>query len=54
MGYGFLIRVRKRGVPDLLIITDDGRVLFRELKASDGIIEEHQEVMIKRLCDHGQ
>ena len=45
---------RKRGVPDLLIITDDGRVLFRELKASDGIIEERQELMLKRLRDHGQ
>ena len=45
---------RKRGVPDLLIITDDGRVLFRELKASDGIIEERQGVMIKRLRDYGQ
>ena len=41
-------------MPDLLIITDDGRVLFRELKASDGIIEERQELMLKRLRDHGQ
>ena len=45
---------RKRGVPDIMIIADDGRVLFRELKATGGLVQDHQSAFIKRLSDNGQ
>jgi len=53
-GVWVLDPTRKKGVPDILIITNDGRVLFRELKASVGTVEELQDEVMKRLREQGQ
>ena len=44
---------RKAGVPDLMIITADGRVLFRELKTPDGTVSKSQQDVIDSLSAHG-
>ena len=41
------------GVPDLLVITGDGKVLFRELKVRDGRLSELQEEFHEKLARHG-
>ena len=44
---------RRKGIPDLLIVTKDGRVLFRELKASGQFATEDQLSMSAKLAEHG-
>ena len=40
------------GVPDLLIITKDGNVLFRELKTDGGKLKSHQAAFLLNLRKH--
>lgn len=41
------------GVPDRLIITGDGRVIFVELKQATGRLSPIQKYMIDRMRKHG-
>ena len=43
-----------RGVPDRIVITDAGRVLFVELKTEKGVLSKLQKVQIKKLLAYGQ
>lgn len=43
----------QRGIPDLLIVTKSGKVLFRELKAIEGRLSEEQEAKIADMLDQG-
>ena len=43
-----------RGVPDRIVITDTGRVLFVELKTEKGVLSKLQKVQIKKLLAYGQ
>ena len=40
------------GVPDRIVITPTGRVIFVELKTSDGKLRPEQEVQLRRLRGH--
>ena len=40
------------GVPDRMIITPDGEVIFIELKTERGRLSAEQKVQIRRLRDH--
>ena len=51
-GYWNLNPYRREGIPDLLIVTKDGRVLFRELKYS-GEPSPQQKEVIDGLVDNG-
>lgn len=42
------------GVPDRIVVTPGGRVIFVELKTERGDLEPIQKFQIKRLQDHGQ
>ena len=44
---------KTRGIPDLLIVTADGRAMFRELKTESGQTEESQLRMIQKMRDNG-
>lgn len=44
---------RLKSIPDLLIVTKGGRVLFRELKATGGGLSENQEAQIQRMREQG-
>lgn len=52
-GVWHLDPTKTRGIPDLLIITSKGRVLFRELKTTVGEPEHHQLRLMQRMRDHG-
>lgn len=43
-----------RGVPDRIVITDTGRVLFVELKTEKGFRSKLQKVQIKKLLAYRQ
>lgn len=43
-----------RGVPDRIVITDTGKVLFVELKTEKGVLSKLQKVQIKKLLAYGQ
>jgi archaeal holliday junction resolvase (hjc) len=43
-----------RGVPDRIVITDAGKVLFVELKTEKGVLSKLQKVQIKKLLAYGQ
>ena len=43
-----------RGVPDRIVITDAGRVLFVELKTEKGVLSKLQKVQINKLLAYGQ
>ena len=43
-----------RGVPDRIVITTTGRVLFVELKTEKGVLSKLQKVQIKKLLAYGQ
>lgn len=40
------------GVPDRIIVTPAGDVIFVELKTISGVLSEAQRLMLKRLEDH--
>lgn len=42
------------GVPDRIVVTPGGRVIFVELKTERGDLEPIQKFQIGRLQDHGQ
>lgn len=42
------------GVPDRIVVTPGGRVIFVELKTERGKLEPIQKFQIGRLQDHGQ
>ena len=41
------------GVPDRMIITPEGEVIFIELKTERGRLSAEQKAQIRRLRDHG-
>ena len=43
-----------RGVPDRIVITDAGRVLFVELKTEKGVLSKLQQNQIEKLRAFGQ
>lgn len=43
-----------RGVPDRIVITTTGRVLFAELKTEKGVLSKLQKVQIEKLLAHRQ
>ena len=43
-----------RGVPDRIVITDAGRVLFVELKTEKGVLSKLQRIQLKKLRDFRQ
>jgi VRR-NUC domain protein len=43
-----------RGVPDRIVITDAGRVLFVELKTEKGILSKLQRIQLKKLLAYRQ
>ena len=43
-----------RGVPDRIVITDAGKVLFVELKTEKGILSKLQQIQIEKLQAFGQ
>lgn len=43
-----------RGVPDRIVITDTGRVLFVELKTEKGVLSKLQRTQLKKLRDFRQ
>jgi len=43
-----------RGVPDRIVITDTGRVLFVELKTEKGVLSKLQRIQLKKLRDFRQ
>ncbi|MYA18515.1 MAG: hypothetical protein F4089_13415 [Gammaproteobacteria bacterium] len=46
-------RLKGGGIPDLLVVTKDGRALFRELKTDVGHVDARQEEIIKKMRSHG-
>ena len=53
-GVWMLDATRRKGIPDLLIVTKEGKVLFRELKATEGTKpEEAQMSTMKKLKENG-
>lgn len=55
--HGFKVRklvwVGRRGAPDRVLMKKPGIVIFVELKAPEGVLEEHQAREHKRLRDDG-
>ena len=43
-----------RGVPDRIVITTTGKILFVELKTEKGVLSKLQKVQIKKLLAYGQ
>lgn len=43
-----------RGVPDRIVITDTGKVLFVELKTEKGVLSKLQRIQLKKLRDFRQ
>lgn len=43
-----------RGVPDRIVITDTGKVLFIELKTEKGVLSKLQRIQLKKLRDFRQ
>ena len=43
-----------RGVPDRIVITDTGKVLFVELKTEKGVLSKLQKIQIEKLRAFGQ
>ena len=42
-----------RGVPDRILISPTGRVMFIEVKREDGIVSPSQHYQLSRLTGHG-
>ena len=43
-----------RGVPDRIVITTTGKILFVELKTEKGVLSKLQKVQIEKLLAYGQ
>tara|TARA_R100000935_G_scaffold57769_1_gene92619 strand:- start:481 stop:720 length:240 start_codon:yes stop_codon:yes gene_type:complete len=48
-----LIMTNKNGIPDLIAIPPDSKVLFSEIKKPEGKLSRLQEFRLKQLKDHG-
>lgn len=48
-----LIKTNKNGIPDLIAIPKDSKVLFSEIKTEKGKLSKLQEYRLKELNDHG-
>lgn len=48
-----LIVTNKNGIPDLLAIPPESKVLFSEIKKPGGKVSRLQEFRMKQLNDHG-
>jgi len=48
-----LIKTNKNGIPDLIAIPRDSKVLFSEIKKPGGKVSKLQEFRIKELETHG-
>ena len=48
-----LIKTNKNGIPDLLAIHPNNKVLFVEVKTKKGRVSKLQEYRMKELKDHG-
>jgi Holliday junction resolvase len=48
-----LIKTNKNGIPDLIAIPRNSKVLFSEIKKSNGRVSKLQQYRIKELKDHG-
>jgi hypothetical protein len=48
-----LIKTNKNGIPDLLAIPPDCKVLFSEVKKPNGKLSKLQEYRLKELKNHG-
>ena len=48
-----LVKTNKNGIPDVLAIHSDGRVLFSEIKTPTGRLSKLQEYRLKELEKYG-
>jgi Holliday junction resolvase len=48
-----LIKTNKNGIPDVLAIHPDGRVLFSEIKTPTGRLSKIQEYRLKEIEKYG-
>jgi Holliday junction resolvase len=48
-----LVRTNKNGIPDIIAIPPNTRVLFSEVKTPNGKVSKLQEYRIKELEKHG-
>ena len=48
-----LIKTNKNGIPDLLALHPNNKVLFVEVKAKNGVLSKLQEYRIKELDKYG-
>jgi len=48
-----LVQTNKNGIPDLIAIPPDSKVLFSEVKRPTGKLSKLQEYRLKELKEHG-
>jgi hypothetical protein len=48
-----LIKTNKNGIPDLIAVHPDGKILFSEIKKEGGKLSELQKYRLKELNKHG-
>ena len=48
-----LIKTNKNGIPDLIAVHPDGKILFSEIKIEGGKLSELQKYRLKELNKHG-
>ena len=48
-----LIKTNKNGIPDLLALHPDNKILFVEVKTKKGRVSKLQEYRLKELKEHG-
>jgi len=51
-GY-YVIKTNKNGIPDLVAIPRNSKVIFSEIKKKHGKVSALQEYRLKELNDHG-
>ena len=48
-----LIKTNKNGIPDLIAVQPDGKIIFSEIKKEGGKLSELQKYRLKELEKHG-
>ena len=48
-----LIKTNKNGIPDLIAVHPDGKIIFSEIKKEGGKLSELQKYRLKELEKHG-
>jgi Holliday junction resolvase len=48
-----LIKTNKNGIPDLIAVHPEGKILFSEIKKEKGKLSELQKYRLKELNKHG-